>query len=661
MTSPNYRLSHLALAVLLVLVGSFSLLPRESQAASSDAGLVDFQQDQPTADGDPAIGPWRSTAGVSRSDSARLAPLSADVIAVADISSDNFNSCVLDSTLWTESDPPGAGATFVPDGQRIQISVPAGTKYDLWAGANDAARITQEMSSGAFSVTAKFESGLNPIGTSQFKDQGILIEGTTTDINGTFDETLRFDIYSTRTPEGNVEIYALGAWVRDGSALITLWEKINPPATIGTGTYYIRVTRSLETAIGGGFDSVWTMEYSLDGTTWDEVTAVDEEGNPLPGEVDFIRNFDPPGQKVGVYAGSTAIGDASAPGHTAIIDYFVAEEDPITVDPDDDTIGYNVTTDTVGQGSVTVSPGPYACGEDVTFEAEPNNGWAFLNWTGGVIGSENPKTVPFEMGLDAVANFTQAEQFALDVTVNGNGTVTSMPAGIDCGTTCSANFVEDMVVTLTASAETGSTFTGWGGAASGTDPEITVTMDAAKSVVANFAEGGSTLTVQVFPQDGSGGKVTSDPTGIDCGSDCSETYATNAEVELTASPNPGYAFIGWSGAASGDNAVTSVTMSANRAVIATFDEKVYTITATGNGGSIAVDPVKTTYVYGDVVTLTATPAGDNTFVGWTGDLTSTDNPVTFTVGVDTDEADTTIEIAAQFDGEISVYLPLVWK
>jgi len=68
----------------------------------------------------------------------------------------------------------------------------------------------------------------------------------------------------------------------------------------------------------------------------------------------------------------------------------------------------------------------------------------------------------------------------------GSGTVTSDPAGINCGATCSYSFANNTVVILTATAATGSTFNGWsGGVCSGTGT-CTVTMEADKSVTANF-------------------------------------------------------------------------------------------------------------------------------------------------------------------------------
>ena len=52
-------------------------------------------------------------------------------------------------------------------------------------------------------------------------------------------------------------------------------------------------------------------------------------------------------------------------------------------------------------------------------------------------------------------------------TGTGGGTVSSPPAGIDCGATCSASYDAGASVTLTAAADGNSTFVGWSGACSG--------------------------------------------------------------------------------------------------------------------------------------------------------------------------------------------------
>ncbi len=69
----------------------------------------------------------------------------------------------------------------------------------------------------------------------------------------------------------------------------------------------------------------------------------------------------------------------------------------------------------------------------------------------------------------------------------GNGTVTSNPPGINCGSECKANFADGTIVTLTASADAASTFTGWsGGGCSGTDP-CTITLNSNTTIEASFA------------------------------------------------------------------------------------------------------------------------------------------------------------------------------
>ncbi len=83
---------------------------------------------------------------------------------------------------------------------------------------------------------------------------------------------------------------------------------------------------------------------------------------------------------------------------------------------------------------------------------------------------------------------TQAPEFPLSV-VNlddQRGTVTSAPAGIDCGSDCEQDYTSFTRVTLTAASEPGSRFTGWNGACSGQELTCELTMDEAKAVTAGF-------------------------------------------------------------------------------------------------------------------------------------------------------------------------------
>src|SRR5690606_185853 len=129
----------------------------------------------------------------------------------------------------------------------------------------------------------------------------------------------------------------------------------------------------------------------------------------------------------------------------------------------------------------------------------------------------------------------------------GSGTVTSVPAGINCGATCSASFDHGTSVTLSATPATGSSFIGWSGACSGS--VCTVSMTAARNVTATFARNRYRLTVT---NAGTGsGTVTSAPAGIDCGATCAADYDHASVVVLSAAPGADASFAGWSGACRG--------------------------------------------------------------------------------------------------------------
>ncbi|HVQ60292.1 MAG TPA: choice-of-anchor L domain-containing protein [Solirubrobacterales bacterium] len=67
------------------------------------------------------------------------------------------------------------------------------------------------------------------------------------------------------------------------------------------------------------------------------------------------------------------------------------------------------------------------------------------------------------------------------------------------------------------------------------------------------------------------GTVTSDPAGIECGSDCEEAYEVGQLIDLTAVPEPGYSFSGWSGAGCSGTGPCEVTVAEAEEVTATFD------------------------------------------------------------------------------------------
>jgi len=76
-------------------------------------------------------------------------------------------------------------------------------------------------------------------------------------------------------------------------------------------------------------------------------------------------------------------------------------------------------------------------------------------------------------------------QLTVALAGGGSGTVTSAPAGINCGQTCTANFSTGGTVTLTATPGTGMVFAGWSGACTGTST-CTVTLNTAATTTATF-------------------------------------------------------------------------------------------------------------------------------------------------------------------------------
>ncbi len=103
-------------------------------------------------------------------------------------------------------------------------------------------------------------------------------------------------------------------------------------------------------------------------------------------------------------------------------------------------------------------------------------------------------------------------------------------------------------------------------------------------------------------------------------------------MTVTATPNAGWSFAGWSGELSGNTNPASVTMNADKAITATFTQTVYTPTITIVGsGTVTRNPNQANYTLGQVVTLTAVPTIGWTFTGWSGDVSGSANPIALTI------------------------------
>ncbi|HEU5317968.1 MAG TPA: choice-of-anchor Q domain-containing protein, partial [Chloroflexota bacterium] len=162
------------------------------------------------------------------------------------------------------------------------------------------------------------------------------------------------------------------------------------------------------------------------------------------------------------------------------------------------SVPLSVTRAGTGMGTVTGSPAGVACGSDcvghyaagtaVALTAASASGSVFTGWGGACVGAQPTCAVTVDAPTSVTATFAPAALSLLTVQKagTGSGTVTSNPAGISCPTDCTEGYPLGATVALTATAATGSTFTGWGGACAGKTPTCGVTMDAAKTVKATF-------------------------------------------------------------------------------------------------------------------------------------------------------------------------------
>ncbi len=300
----------------------------------------------------------------------------------------------------------------------------------------------------------------------------------------------------------------------------------------------------------------------------------------------------------------------------------------------------SITKSGSGTGVVASRPAGISCGTAcmasfgagalIVLNATPDAGSIFAGWSGACSGTAACE-VTMSGARSATATFT-VSQFALSVSTagTGSGTVISTPAGISCGTTCSASFATGTSVTLTPAAASGSTFAGWSGACTGTGT-CTVAMTSAQSVSATFTLLPFALSVSTA---GTGtGTVTSTPAGISCGTTCSASFNAGTSVTLTATPASGSIFAGWSGACTGTAACT-VAMSAAQSVTATFalpSQFALSVNVANAPGIVSSSPpgimcpptCTASFAAGASVALTANSVDGSTLAGWSGACTGT--------------------------------------
>ncbi len=222
----------------------------------------------------------------------------------------------------------------------------------------------------------------------------------------------------------------------------------------------------------------------------------------------------------------------------------------------------------------------------INLTAVPDEEHEFLNWQGPPnCASELQCTVVTGQTNNVTATFVKVTKYKLTVQLAGNGSVTSSPSGITCGTDCTQSYAQGRNVTLTATPSNGYQFSGWSGSninCPGTG-NCSITMNSATTVKANFTLLSNNVTVSVAVS--GSGQVNSNPGNIACPGGCSATLPNGSTINLTAIPAAKFQFSGWTGdaASCGNTNTCSLKVLGNMQIGALF-----TSTSSGSRTRVSV-------------------------------------------------------------------------
>ena len=185
-------------------------------------------------------------------------------------------------------------------------------------------------------------------------------------------------------------------------------------------------------------------------------------------------------------------------------------------------------------------------GDAVSLTATANTGSVFSGWSGACTGN-GVAQITMDASKTCTATFAlqTSNQSNLSVSVEGMGTVTSNMGQINCPGTCAQGFGTGATVILTATPDFGATFVRWNRCSNPTGATCTLTLNSPQMVKAIFNS--PQFPLNVITGGRGSGTVTSDLTGIICGSDCMETFANSIDVKLIAVAAKGSSFSGWNG------------------------------------------------------------------------------------------------------------------
>jgi hypothetical protein len=486
--------------------------------------------------------------------------------------SDSFNTCTLDNALWEFVDPRNDANVSVIEGRQLKISVPGGIEHDAYPKSGQAlvnrAPRIMQSATNPHELKVKFESGPSQVN----QVHGIIVEEDDANF-------LRINVVYDGA-NTKLQVFKIVAGVAQSATA---------PKTILAGV----VSNPIFLIVSfSEVDSKWRIYWDVD-----VYKPHNHDGNTAFFTHALSIN------KIGVFAGNAG---NNAPAHDILVDYVSAPNTPLLDEDDATPLVLPVAVAPFTAGSISKDA---ACGNPVSLTISPNTGWTFSHWSGAASGVQNPVNVAFNFGDFAVANFTQ-NQYTLETSKTGNGVLTISPL--------KTSYTYGEQVTLTATPAYGWSFGGWSGSLVG-NPVI-LTMDSNKLINASFTQPQYNFLLNT----GVGGQVTLSPHA--------SPYIPGELVTLTATPDPGWSFAGWSGDMTSSAPRITLSMSSDKTLVATFVQNLYTINLNPDGnGSAVPSPSQKNYTFSDIVMLSAEPVKGWRFVHWDGAVISTTNPAMLTV------------------------------
>ena len=308
---------------------------------------------------------------------------------------------------------------------------------------------------------------------------------------------------------------------------------------------------------------------------------------------------------------------------------------------------FTLSTEISTGGSISFKNGTYECIDSCKFNlvqdelidviATPKYGYKFKNWLGDCSGQEECK-VTIDGAKAITANFEALPVLKLATTISAGGTISINNDLHTCAaeTECNIDIPENEAVIIKPLPSKGYIFSGWSGDCTG-NSACEFTMSTAHNVTAKFIEipAGELLTLKLTK----GGSIALPDNLGECFIDCQLSFANSEVLTLTAIPEVGYIFTGWSEDCTSDT-TCQVIMSAARSVTATFTEEIIIspteatlLLTVGVGGSVAlsdsfgdcVTDCELTFTEQEAITITAIPEAGYTFSSWSGDCVGDSN------------------------------------